>query len=205
MTNVQCPVRRSAAATRCRDIGYWALLIHWSLLIGHSLGIGHWALVIVTTPLPHRFKQWLIVTVMSQPPSQSAEDYLERIHELIEEKGYARVVDIASSLKVKQASVTSMVQKLGELGYLNYEKYRGLILTPKGREVACRIQKRHETLSRFFSLFGLDAKTQQHDIEGIEHHLSPATAEVLSDLARFFEKNPETLKAFVQSRKQPKR
>ena len=33
-------------------------------------------------------------------PSQSAEDYLERIHELIEEKGYARVVDIASSLKV---------------------------------------------------------------------------------------------------------
>ena len=71
---------------------------------------------------------------MSQPlPSQSAEDYLERIHALIEEKGYARVVDIASSLEVKQASVTSMVQKLGELGYLNYEKYRGLILTEKGR------------------------------------------------------------------------
>lgn len=38
-------------------------------------------------------------------PSQSAEDYLERIHELIQDKGYARVVDIASSLKVKQASV----------------------------------------------------------------------------------------------------
>ena len=38
-------------------------------------------------------------------PSQSAEDYLKRIHELIERKGYARVVDIASSLKVKQASV----------------------------------------------------------------------------------------------------
>src|SRR4051794_935669 len=106
------------------------------------------------------------------PPSQSAEDYLERIHELIEEKGYARVVDIASSLEVKQASVTSMVQKLGELGYLNYEKYRGLILTPKGLEVACRIQKRHETLSRFFSLFGLDATTQKQDIEGIEHYLS---------------------------------
>ena len=50
-------------------------------------------------------------------PSQSAEDYLERIHELIEQKGYARVVDIASSLKVKQASVTSMVQKLAEAGY----------------------------------------------------------------------------------------
>src|SRR6187397_3065818 len=127
------------------------------------------------------------------PPSQSAEDYLERIHGLIEEKGYARVVDIASSLDVKQASVTSMVQKLGELGYLNYEKYRGLVLTAKGRAVATGIQKRHEILARFFSLFGLDAATQQRDIEGIEHHLSPATVDVLSDLAGFFEGNPKTL------------
>src|SRR6476469_579922 len=133
-------------------------------------------------------------------PSQSAEDYLERIHELIEQKGYARVVDIASSLKVKQASVTSMVQKLAEAGYLKYEKYRGLILTEQGRGVAREIQSRHETLSRFFSLFGLDPETQRHDIEGIEHHLSPATVDVLSDLAQFFEKHPETLRSFQRSR-----
>ena len=138
---------------------------------------------------------------MPSTPSQSAEDYLERIHELIEEKGYARVVDIASSLGVKQASVTSMVQKLGEAGYLNYEKYRGLILTNKGRVVACKIQQRHATLARFFSLFGLDAETQRLDIEGIEHHLSPATVECLADLAGFFEQNPKTLNKFVKSRK----
>ncbi len=141
----------------------------------------------------------------SSSPSQSAEDYLERIHELIEDKGYARVVDIASSLKVKQASVTSMVQKLGESGYLKYEKYRGLILTNKGREVARKIQSRHETLSRFFSLFGLDAETQRRDIEGIEHHLSPETVEVLEDLAEFFEAHPETLKVFQKSRRGTKR
>src|SRR5882724_4497655 len=140
------------------------------------------------------------MTVPSSP-SQSAEDYLERIQELIEEKGYARVVDIASSLQVKQASVTSMVQKLGELGYLNYEKYRGLVLTQKGKQVACNIQKRHETLSRFFSLFGLDPATQKQDIEGIEHHLSPETVDVLADLARFFEESPEMLKKFERSRR----
>ena len=139
--------------------------------------------------------------VPSEHPSQSAEDYLERIHELIEEKGYARVVDIASSLKVKQASVTSMVQKLAELGYLKYEKYRGLVLTPKGREVATRIQERHETLSRFFSVLGIDAETQHRDIEGIEHHLSPETVNMLSDLAQFFENSPETLKRFLDSRR----
>ena len=137
-------------------------------------------------------------------PSQSAEDYLERIHELIERKGYARVVDIASSLKVRQASVTSMVQKLARGGFVKYEKYRGLLLTDKGRAVARKIQNRHATLSRFFSLFNLDAETQRHDIEGIEHHLSPSTLEKLASLAEFFEANPEVLRAFQQSRKRSK-
>lgn len=125
---------------------------------------------------------------------------MERIHELIEEKGYARVVDIASSLQVTQASVTNMVQKLDELGFLNYEKYRGLILTDKGREIACSIQRRHETLSRFFSVFGIDPDVQKHDIEGIEHHLSPSTVQVLADLACFFEENPKALVQFQESR-----
>jgi Mn-dependent DtxR family transcriptional regulator len=157
-------------------------------------------LQIASTLLPHAVVQWLIAAMSEPRPSQSAEDYLERIHQLIQEKGYARVVDIASSLDVKQASVTSMVQKLDELGFLKYEKYRGLVLTDKGREVARRIQNRHETLSRFFSLFGLSAETQQQDIEGIEHHLSPATVDVLADLAHFFEQNPNLLKKFSQTR-----
>ena len=137
---------------------------------------------------------------MSSAPSQSAEDYLERIYQLIEDKGYARVVDIASSLQVKQASVTSMVQRLGELGFLNYEKYCGLVLIEQGRQVACRIKQRHATLSRFFSLFGLDDDTQRRDIEGIEHYLSPATVAVLADLAQFFEQNPGLLDQFKASR-----
>lgn len=134
-------------------------------------------------------------------PSQSAEDYLERIYELMESKGYARVVDIASTLKVSQASVTSMVQKLDETGYVNYEKYRGLMLTDKGKEVARLIQKRHETLQRFFSIFKLADKIQLKDIEGIEHHLSPETLVLLADLTDFFQQNPEALKAFLRFRK----
>jgi len=134
-------------------------------------------------------------------PSQSAEDYLERIHELIEDKGYARVVDIASSLNVKQASVTSMVQKLDEMGFVNYEKYRGLMLTDEGRAIALKIHRRHETLERFFSLFGLDKETQGKDIEGLEHHLSTSTIECLEDLSRFFEQTPDALQAFLDFRK----
>lgn len=138
-------------------------------------------------------------------PSQSAEDYLERIQELIQEKGYARMVDIASSLKVRQASVTSMVQKLADLGYVNYVKYRGLVLTEKGRAIADKIQRRHETLTRFFSLLGLSDETQQEDIEGIEHHLSAETVDSLADLAEFLEENPEVLKRYLAKRRDSKK
>ena len=92
--------------------------------------------------------------------SISAEDYLERIHELIEEKGYARAVDIARALNISQPSVTAMVQKLAEEGWLNYEKYRGLTLTEKGLSLARSIQERHKILRRFLSLLGVSPAAQ---------------------------------------------
>jgi Mn-dependent DtxR family transcriptional regulator len=98
-----------------------------------------------------------------------------------------------------------MVQKLGDLGYVNYVKYRGLVLTDKGRSVADKIQRRHETLTRFFSLLGLDAQTQQEDIEGIEHHMSGDTVECLADLAEFLEQNPDVLKNFLAKRRVAKK
>ena len=138
---------------------------------------------------------------MTPVPSQSAEDYLERILELVQETGQARVVDIANSLNVRQASVTNMVKKLCELGYVDHEKYkRGLVLTKKGQQVALEIQRRHETLSSYFSMLELDDETQRRDIEGIEHHLSRGTVRVLEDLVSFFEEHPEVLKKFLGSR-----
>src|SRR5690349_23496772 len=81
--------------------------------------------------------------------STAVEDYLERIRELIDSKGYARVVDIASALKISQASVTNMVQRLGAEGLLKYEKYRGLVLTRAGEKVARDIAHRHKMLTDF--------------------------------------------------------
>ena len=138
---------------------------------------------------------------MPAKPSQSAEDYLERIHELIESKGTAHVADIAQSLNVGQPSVTSMVQKLADDGYLRYEKYRSITLTDEGRAVALHIRDRHIVLANFFTLFGLDDETQARDIEGIEHHLSPDTLQTLADLTTYFQQNPKTLAQFQSSRK----
>jgi Mn-dependent DtxR family transcriptional regulator len=132
--------------------------------------------------------------VMAQKKaSVSEEDYLERIYELIQSKGYARAVDIAEALGTSQSSVTSMVQRMAKGGLVNYEKYRGLTLTAAGKTVAEKIQIRHKILIRFLSLIGVSQKTQERDIEGLEHHLSAETIEALKNLTMFLEKQEEIL------------
>jgi Mn-dependent DtxR family transcriptional regulator len=126
--------------------------------------------------------------------SESAEDYLERIYELIEDKGYARMIDIARSLRKRQASVTRMVQKLGETGFVRYEKYRGLVLTSKGKGVARAVRRRHQALEQFFGLLGVNGETAQRDLEGIEHHLSSGSVERIEQLVQFLRENPSVLR-----------
>ncbi len=84
-------------------------------------------------------------------PTPSMEDYIEQIYILMEQKGYARVSDIAENLQVHPSSVTKMVQKLDKDEYLKYEKYRGLILTDKGEQVGKRLVYRHELLEDFLT------------------------------------------------------
>jgi DtxR family transcriptional regulator, manganese transport regulator len=114
--------------------------------------------------------------------STAVEDYLERILELINSKGYARVVDIAAALKISQASVTNMVQRLDGEGLLKYEKYRGLILTAPGKKVARKIAQRHRLLTDFLRLLGVDDRVIHHDVEGMEHHISPSTLRAIAAL-----------------------
>ena len=123
--------------------------------------------------------------------SIAAEDYLEKIEQLISRKGYARVVDIAAELKISQASVTAMVQKLDAEGFVKYEKYRGMVLTSSGLEVARRIAHRHQLLTDFLRVIGVaDEKIIYDDVEGMEHHISPETFQAIEALTRYLEKNP---------------
>jgi Mn-dependent DtxR family transcriptional regulator len=122
--------------------------------------------------------------------SAAVEDYLERILELIDAKGYARVVDIASALKISQASVTNMVQRLGAEGLLKYEKYRGLVLTPAGEKLARSIAHRHRLLTDFLSLLGLSQRVIGHDVEGMEHHISRPTLRAIEALTSLLRRRP---------------
>jgi Mn-dependent DtxR family transcriptional regulator len=125
--------------------------------------------------------------------SSAVEDYLERILELIDTKGYARVVDIARSLEISQASVTNMVQRMDAEGLLKYEKYRGLVLTAAGESLARNITRRHQLLTDFLKLLGLDERTIFHDVEGMEHHISPSTLRAIEALTAQLDRQPAML------------
>ncbi|GGM40117.1 transcriptional regulator MntR [Paraliobacillus quinghaiensis] len=126
-------------------------------------------------------------------PTPSMEDYIEQIYMLIESKGYARVSDIAEALEVHPSSVTKMVQKLDKDEYLNYEKYRGLVLTPQGKKIGKRLVYRHELLEQFLTLIGVNKENIYHDVEGIEHHLSWNSIDRIGDLVQYLENSPSAV------------
>jgi DtxR family transcriptional regulator, manganese transport regulator len=125
--------------------------------------------------------------------SSAVEDYLERILDLINTKGYARVADIAQGLKISQASVTNMVQRLDAEGLLKYEKYRGLVLTTAGETLARNIMRRHQLLTDFLRMLEIEEEVVYHDVEGMEHHISPQTVNAIEALMEALRDNPVIL------------
>jgi Mn-dependent DtxR family transcriptional regulator len=121
----------------------------------------------------------------------SMEDYLEKIYKLIDEKGYARVSDIAEGLEVHPSSVTKMIQKLDKDHYLIYERYRGLVLTSKGKKMGKRLVERHHLLESFLHVIGVQEENIYKDVEGIEHHLSWDSITCIEGLVEYFNRDPE--------------
>src|SRR5690625_2680022 len=123
------------------------------------------------------------------------EDYIEQIYNLINTKGYARVTDIAEQLSVHPSSVTKMVQKLDKDNFVNYEKYRGFILTEKGNEIGKRLVFRHDLLEDFLEVIGVDKENIYDDVEGIEHHLSWNSIDRIADLVQYFAEDESRIEA----------
>ena len=128
--------------------------------------------------------------------SARVEDYLEVISELVELKGYANTLDISRYMNVSAPSVTKMLQRLDENGYLEYEKYRGINLTTKGNAIADTIRQKHGILLEFFKMLGIDHDIANQDAEGIEHHLNPRTIKQLRKFVTYLKANPKVLENF---------
>ena len=131
----------------------------------------------------------------------SVEDYLEVIYELMQERGYARSVDISEYLGVKSPSVTSMVQRLHKIGLVVYERYRGITLTDKGRRLARSVEQHHLVITQFLRILGVGENVANSDAEGIEHHLHRATIDRITQFVDFVGKNKAWFETFERSAK----
>ena len=112
---------------------------------------------------------------------KSAEDYLEMILRLNEEKGYARSVDIATGLGVSKPSVSVAMKQLREGNYIVMDKDNYITLTETGMEIAQRIYERHKVLTRMLTMIGVDEKIAEDDACKVEHDISVQTFTALKD------------------------
>ncbi len=124
------------------------------------------------------------------------EDYLEVISELVELKGYATPSDISNFMDVSPPSVTKMLRRLDEEGYIEYTKYYGLKLNPKGKSIASEIRQKHSDLLEFFEIIGVDSSIANKDVEGMEHHLNPKTLKQLRKFITLLKSRPDLLALF---------
>jgi Mn-dependent DtxR family transcriptional regulator len=125
--------------------------------------------------------------------TESMEDYLEMFFRIVSSQGYIRPVDLSNAINVKPSSVTRMIQKLDEAGFITYEKYRNIALTEKGMTYGRFLVWRDEKLKEFFRLSkGNDRVDEQ--VEGIEHYITPATMRFIRNLIIYFGSDPNRIR-----------
>ncbi len=116
--------------------------------------------------------------------TEVAEDYTELIAELMEEKGEARVGDMAEALGVTHVAVSRMLGKLRGAGLVQGDRRKPISLTEEGRAMAVRAKRRHEIVVAFLRSIGVPEAQAEADAEGIEHHCSVATLRAMEGALR---------------------
>lgn len=114
--------------------------------------------------------------------SETAEDYVEGIHDVIQRQGKCRVVDLATLFGVSHVTVTKIVSRLQKEGYVDTQPYAPITLTEDGQKLADEARQRHEIVLDFLRAIGVSEQQAALDAEGIEHHVSPETLRCMAEV-----------------------
>ena len=121
----------------------------------------------------------MIKMVMNMTIYESAEDYLEAMLMLKEERGYIRSVDVADKLGVTKPSVSYATKRLRENGYIEFDPAGMIVLLEPGLEIAERMYERHKLLTELLINLGVSPETARADACKIEHDLSIETFDAI--------------------------
>lgn len=112
---------------------------------------------------------------------ESAENYLEAILMIQNQKGSVRSIDIANELNFSKPSVSVAMKHFREEGYILMDENAFITLTQKGLEIAERVYERHRVIAQMLIAIGVDEKTAYEDSCKIEHDLSDESFEKIKN------------------------
>ncbi len=107
--------------------------------------------------------------------SETAEDYVEAIGDILQTQPTCRVKDLSTKMGVSHVTVTRILQRLSAEGLIDKDPYGPCTLTAEGAAMAKRSRKRHQLLLEFLLHIGVPPTHAARDAEGMEHHVSEAT------------------------------
>ncbi len=107
------------------------------------------------------------------------EDYVEAINEINFNKGFVKNVDLCKYFGVSNATVCKNIKRLIKEELVESEKYRSIFLTKAGKILAEKSNTRHEVLYKFLTKLGVPNRIAEIDSEGMEHHISTETLNVM--------------------------
>ena len=118
---------------------------------------------------------------MADQPTTAEQDYLKAIHRLGGADQQVSPADIASRLRVRAPSVTGMLKRLAEAGWIDYESGHGARLTGRGVSEARRVIRRHRLVELLLTrVLGLDWSEVDAEAEALEHAVSPRVEQALA-------------------------
>ncbi len=132
--------------------------------------------------------------------THSMAHYLTTLHKLHEDRGYARVSDVARELEVTKGSVSTQMKHLKEKGFVIEDENRFLLLTSEGDSIAREVMHNREIIIHFFQkVLGVDPVQAETDACKIEHLLSRDTSQQLLALVQLLQSDQPETRTFLEA------
>ncbi|MDA1261826.1 MAG: transcriptional regulator [Planctomycetota bacterium] len=107
--------------------------------------------------------------------SETFQDYVEAIDDIVSRDGSCRVRDLVESMKVSHVTVVRIVRRIAAAGLATKEPHGPIALTAEGKRMARASRERHAVVVAFLRLIGVPEAEARSDAEGMEHHVGPHT------------------------------
>jgi len=131
--------------------------------------------------------------------THSAAHYLMTIHDLLQQRGYARVTDIARKLNITRGSCSISLKPLKKRGYVVEDENKFLHLSEQGQMLAELVERNDELLESFFrDVLGVDAEQAEIDACKVEHLISIDTSLKLAHFMECVQSGKRVVRDFLK-------